>query len=82
MARKKDAKKKLCPDGDWRFVPREGQTIVDGKTHYPALLRLALSKREALELAERLLRHANQPVFDMWEFTFWGTIERLEDEYE
>lgn len=70
----------IFPDGDWEFTPEAGRTIVDGKTHYPALLRLSLNRQQALELIARLAGFACLDLKgqeDFGQFAFCGTIERL-----
>lgn len=66
------------------FINRAGYDPVYGKAGYPACLMLRLNRRDALELAESLVRFGrsldeNEPAFS--EFAnFYGTLQRLPEE--
>lgn len=70
----------LYPDGDWLFINRLPDKMSHGKSWYRAQLRLRLDKRDAMELAESLIRFARDREAETHDFVFPGTIERLKEE--
>lgn len=51
------------PDQPYRddvaFVNRGGEVVADGKLYWPTLLRIRLTRADALRMAEELLRAVN-----------------------
>lgn len=63
--------------GDFLFGLLDEQTIVDGKTEYPTLLRLLVGKKEALKLAARLVSWAAVDDEEKAEFGLFGAMRKL-----
>ena len=64
---------------DFRFTIREGCEIVNGKSHYPAMLRLEMERRDMLLVAEELIRMARSTE-ERWQFVFHGTLSEVPPE--
>ena len=63
---------------DWRFTQDAGKVYIDGKAHWPDLLRLDLDREQLLALAEQCLRSAR--IDEGIEIPLFGKLERLADE--
>ena len=68
---------------DQEFTIGKGQQIWDGKSHYPALVRLVIPKDQALELAQKILRelqHVRPDQTHLGEIALFGQLEDFDDE--
>ena len=68
---------------DLLFTQDAGKTIVDGKFHYPVLLRLELKKDQAIDLAKTMLSKYQQASSENEEFLFeiplFGDIKDIKE---
>lgn len=63
---------------DHVFALAGGRSIVDGKSHYPDLVRLRLSKEQAMDMAYALFTAARAPSHDdMIEHVMFGQLEAM-----
>lgn len=67
---------------DQEFTVGKGQEILDGKSHYPDLVRLVIPKDQALGIAQKILReleHVRPDQTHLGEIALFGKLE-VEDE--
>jgi hypothetical protein len=68
---------------DQGFTIGKGMQVLDGKSHYPDLMRLVVPKSEAVALAQKILRAyemAQPEDTNLMEAPLFGEMEILEDE--
>ena len=68
---------------DQEFTIGKGLEMVDGKSHYPDLVRLVIPKDQALALAQKILReleHVRPDQTHLNEIPLFGQLEDVDDD--
>lgn len=68
---------------DQEFTVGKGQQVLDGKSHYPDLVRLVIPKDQALALVQKILReleHIRPDQTHLGEIALFGQLEEVDDE--
>lgn len=68
---------------DYEFTVGKGNQPVDGKSHYPDLIRLVIPTDQALAVAQKILReleHVRPGQTHLGEIALFGQLEQFDDE--